>query len=276
MPGGERLGQDHAEALAGERGRAEHVGLAQSSPRAPRRETRPRASIMRIDLGVGEVARRPPRRSAPITVSRAGHVLDQRLEGGEQDRQALALLGAADEERSAARSPAGFGPVRRGGDVDAVGDDLVVAAEPAARRSRRPPRRRRSGRQSWLKMRRAPSSDGDLVRQRLGRVGVEGADDGRAADRQASQPISGAGGSWTWTTSGANERSSRRILVTPSGKSADVGDGAVGAESRPCGRAGPGSRAPRRASGAARCRRRGSGGRAGPRARARGPRDRAR
>ena len=34
----------------------------------------------------------------------------------------------------------------------------------------------------------------------------------------ASQLIGPAGGSWTCTTSGANARSSRRMLVTPSGK----------------------------------------------------------
>ena len=33
----------------------------------------------------------------------------------------------------------------------------------------------------------------------------------------ASEEISQPGGSWTWTTSGANARSSRRSFVTPPG-----------------------------------------------------------
>ena len=41
---------------------------------------------------------------------------------------------------------------------------------------------------------------------------------GASGYEQASAPISGTSGSWTWTTSGAKARSSRRIFVTPSGK----------------------------------------------------------
>ena len=50
----------------------------------------------------------------------------------------------------------------------------------------------------------------------------------------ASQEISGAGGSWTWTTSGAKARSSRRIFAIPVGEDAEVRDRAVGAEGHAC------------------------------------------
>ena len=60
----------------------------------------------------------------------ARHVLDESAECCQQDRQPLALLGAADEQDPqllAARLLAIRGSI----DVDAVGDDLVAAAEPA-------------------------------------------------------------------------------------------------------------------------------------------------
>ena len=48
--------------------------------------------------GVGDVALDVRRGSTPTTVSVDGHVLDQGLERRQQHRQALALLGAADEQ----------------------------------------------------------------------------------------------------------------------------------------------------------------------------------
>ncbi len=60
-------------------------------------------------LGVGEVAIDASSRSAPITVSRQGTCSIRPPEGGEQHRQALALLGAADEEDPQLLA-GGFGP----------------------------------------------------------------------------------------------------------------------------------------------------------------------
>ena len=50
-PGGEGLGQDHAEALARERGRAEKVGLVKGALQSVSPDTRPRTSIQRIVSG---------------------------------------------------------------------------------------------------------------------------------------------------------------------------------------------------------------------------------
>ena len=94
--GGEGLGQDHAEALARERGGAEHVGLVQRRPEALAGDA-PADVDPAHRLGVGEVAQDVLALGADHGQA-AGHVLDQGAEGGEQDRQALALLGAADEE----------------------------------------------------------------------------------------------------------------------------------------------------------------------------------
>ena len=107
-------------------------------------------------------------------------MLDQRLEGGEQDRQALALLGAADEEQAqlvARRLRA----LRRGLDVDAVGDDRVLAAEPAppgpgGRLGDGDPRR------ELVEAPPGAEQGRDVVREGLGRVGVEGPDDRGAAE----------------------------------------------------------------------------------------------
>ena len=138
-------------------------------------ETRPRTSIERHRLGVGEVAEHVLALGADHGEA-AGHVLDQGAESGQQDRQALALLRAADEEHAQLLARR-LRPLRRGGDVDAVGDHLVVAAEPA------PPGP--GGRLGDGDPRREPVEDapgaerrGDAVGQCLGRVGVEGADRG--------------------------------------------------------------------------------------------------
>ena len=73
-------------------------------------------------------------------------------------------------------SDRGFGPDRRRVDVDAVGDDAVLAAEPAAAgpggglRDRDP-------RVELVELSARPEQVGDRVGHPLGRVGVEGADD---------------------------------------------------------------------------------------------------
>ena len=156
--GRERLGQDHAEALA-----RRATGRRADRPRASRRQssssgTRPERLDQALDLGVGEVAARSRHRSAPTTVSVARLVLDQRLERGEQHRQPLALLGSAHEQhpqlvgRGLRRRPAAPRCRRRWGSP-------CSCPRTSAARSRPQPRRRRSARAIWLKLRRAPASD---------------------------------------------------------------------------------------------------------------------
>ena len=129
---GERLGQDHAEALAAERRRAQHVGARQLGAACAASETLPSA--------------RTPRSSSIMcaTSSRRGadererrrDVVAQRLEGAQQHRQALALDGLADEQDAQRgrppRSPASPRAAQRqlgvAGDVHAVGDDAVAPA----------------------------------------------------------------------------------------------------------------------------------------------------
>ena len=102
--GSEGLGQHHAEALAGERGRAEHVGPVQLRPEALAGD--PAADVDRAQqLGVGEVAQHVLALGADHGEP-AGNVLDQGAEGGQQDRQPLALLRTADEEDPQLAPPA--------------------------------------------------------------------------------------------------------------------------------------------------------------------------
>ena len=90
----------------------------------------PAFDVDRADqLGVGQVAEDLVALGADHGQA-AGNVLDQGAEGGEQDRQPLALLGPTDEE-DPQLLPGAPRRARRRLDVDAVGDDRVVAAEPA-------------------------------------------------------------------------------------------------------------------------------------------------
>ena len=205
-------------------------------------------------LGVGEVAQHVlalgPDHGQP-----AGHVLDQGAEGGQQDRQPLALLGPADEEDPQLLAGR-VGRAGSGADVDPVGDDRVVAAVPAAAG---PGGRLGDGDPGREAVEEAAGADrvGDVVGQRLGRVGVEGADHRglRAPGSRSSRPAAPA----------ARGRGSRRSR--PGGRR-----GAAPPRHRPgrargwrpsrwrrtrrCARAASGSRAARSDSGAARCRRR--------------------
>jgi hypothetical protein len=225
--GGEGLGQDHAEALAGERGGAEQVGLVQRPPQLRAGDAARQvdeAQQLRVRQVAEDVLALGPDHGQP-----AGHVLDQGAEGGEQDRQALALLGAADEgdpELAAGR----LRPGRSGADVDPVGDDLVAAAVPAPAG---PGRRLGDGDPGREAVEEAAGADrgGDVVGDRLGRVGVEGADDrGAGAERRVP----------------ADQRHQRLVDVdhvelalaqlpprrdrAAGGEGRDVGDRAVGAD----------------------------------------------
>ena len=89
-----------------ERRRAEHVRGRQLLPEAiavDRAERVDRPQRLGIGERAGDVVAGRPDDDEP-----GGHVLDERLEGAQQDRQALALLGAADEQQTQllARSPA--------------------------------------------------------------------------------------------------------------------------------------------------------------------------
>ena len=91
--GGESLGEDHAEALPSERGRAKHVGAGELGGLALLGDLPERAHA-----AVVEQQRRDLLGPGPDQRERRRHVLAQRLEGAQQDRQPLALDGLADAE----------------------------------------------------------------------------------------------------------------------------------------------------------------------------------
>ena len=135
---------------------------------------------VRLGSGLGEIA-------GDVVVAGAddgelrGHVLDEALEGLQQDGQALALLGPADEQHSQLLG-LGLRSGRRPVQVDPVRDDLVLASEPApagpgGRFGNRDPRVK------LVELAAGAGEVGDVVRDRLGRVGVEGRDHRRAAIR---------------------------------------------------------------------------------------------
>ena len=129
--GGERLGQHHPEALASQRRGAQDIGALQLLALAGVVDLAQHA-----DVAVVEHQRRELFGGGADHGQLGGDVVAQRLEGAQQKRQALALDRLADEDDA---QPLGrllvAGPRQhRGVDVDAVGDDAVVAAEPAAAR----------------------------------------------------------------------------------------------------------------------------------------------
>ena len=127
--GRERLGQHHAEALAAERRRAQHVGVGQHL-----QLLLVAALAVRDDVARVEHQRRHLLGVDADDVKRRGDVLAQRLERAQQHRQALALDGLADERdpQRVARLATAPQPLLAAGDVDAVGDDPVRAAVEAA------------------------------------------------------------------------------------------------------------------------------------------------
>ena len=139
---GERLGQHHAEALAAERRRAEQVGLARAGATSrPRSRGRPRSTPSGSSSSGSTSSA-----VAPATVRRASDAgAAQSLEGAQQHRQPLALLGAADEQDLERRS---WGGRRSGG--RRPGPRRWARSGSGRRRSgarsSARPRRRRSGR----------------------------------------------------------------------------------------------------------------------------------
>ena len=182
---GERLGQHHAEALAAERGRAEQVHGAEQAPllllgHPPDHVHALRVEQERLDLLGGDARDREPRAHAGAA---------QRLEGPQQDRQALAPLGATDEEDL--QVVPGRRPGPGGGQVHAVRDDAVAAAVEAACGPRRGLGHGHPGAQLVVEATRADDVRGHVVRHAGRGVGVEGAHhgnraplDGEPADRR--------------------------------------------------------------------------------------------
>ncbi len=166
--GGERLRQDHAEALAALRRRAQHVGLAQARELLLLGDLAERLDPGAVEGHVSDLfgARTDERELR-------GHVLAKGLEGGDQNRQALALHGLPDEE-DAQLLALGAPALRHGLQVHAVGDDPVVAAEEAACG----PRGRFGDREPRVQPVHAPPpaerDGGDAVGQGVLGVGVEG------------------------------------------------------------------------------------------------------
>ena len=248
--GRERLDQHHPEALAAERRRAEDVGLMKAAPQLVLGE--PAAGLDRLGhLGVGDVGLELLFVD-PDDDETHGHVVVERRERAEQRRQALALLGPADEHDPQA-VVVGLGAGRGGVEIDPVGDDSVVAAEEAPPR----PGRGLGDRDAGVEVVEAAPRAGEVaepVRDQLRRVGVEGADDGSVrvgacvpADQRRDRLVDVDDVEVAAAKLVAHPRDARpgtRTAAKPS----------RWPRSRSCARAGPGSRghrAPRRAHGAA-------------------------
>ena len=178
-PGGEPLDQHHSKALTVERGGTQDVGLVQGAPQRLARDPAEGIDVQR-DLRVGEVARDVVSIGADHGEAR-GKVADQLLEGRKQDREALALLGASDEDQPQLLRVR-LGARGRRIDVDAVGDDPVIAAEPppAGPRGRL---RYRYPRLELVQLAARAEQVPELVRDELGRVRVERPDHGRVGER---------------------------------------------------------------------------------------------
>ena len=145
-------GQHHAEALAADRGRREHLGL-RAPPRRVSRSGRRRGCRCRASSGMPSRRSRKPHRRAgrrPITRRRAPVARVHRGPGPQQDVQPLARLVAADEDDVLLA-------VRRDrprpGSGDAVRDDLERPADVRLGRAAAPARRRRSGSRSGRRAR---------------------------------------------------------------------------------------------------------------------------
>ena len=99
--GGERLGEHHPEALAAERGRAQHVGAAQLGGLLALGDL-----AERVHPTIVEQQWRDLLGAGADEGERGGHVLAQRLEGAQQHRQTLALDGLTDEQDAQRRRSA--------------------------------------------------------------------------------------------------------------------------------------------------------------------------
>ena len=178
----ERLGQHHAEALAAQRRRDEHVGVVHQPPLLLVAD-----AADDVDAGAVEQVRLDllGRRAGDGQAgSDAGGA--QRLEGAQRDGQALALLGAAEEQQP---HVVGLGlralDGRRG--VDPVGHDPVAAAVEALGG---PARGLGHGELDVGLVVEPPGAQdgrGQVARELVGGVGVDGGDE-RPVPRLGGQP----------------------------------------------------------------------------------------
>ena len=176
--GRERLGQHHAEALAAERRRAQHVRLGE--------HRRLRSSLHLPCATTSRVSSMSGTSSSALDaddVQRRRDVLAQRLEGAQQHRQPLALDRLADE-----------------GDPQRA---VLVHGLGRTRRRRRPGRRRRWGSRGTSRRRSAAPSRRRPARPRSARAGGSAA----ATRRRSSR------GGWrrrSPSSSGTSRRAERR------------------------------------------------------------------
>ena len=181
---GEGLGEHHAEALAAERGRRQHICGQQLLVLGRVVDLSERADPARVDQ-----QRRELGLARPDHGQLRGDVLAQRLERAQQQRQPLAFDRLSDEQdpQHVVFTPACQGPIERLlVELDAVGDHAVAPTEPA------PPAPRGRLRDSDphsqpVQHLRGAEAVGDRVRKALGRVGMEGPDQ-RHAERQRGRP----------------------------------------------------------------------------------------
>ena len=93
VAGGERLGEHHAEALAVQRGRAQHLGLGELGQLARLGDLAERVHAAVVEHHVRDLLR-----GGADERERRRDLLAQRLERAQQHRQALAFDGLADEQ----------------------------------------------------------------------------------------------------------------------------------------------------------------------------------
>jgi len=180
--GGERLGQDHPEALAVQRWRAQHVGAGELGVLARLGDL-----AERVDAAIVEHHVRDLLRGGADERERRRDLLAQRLERAQQHRQPLAFDGLADEQDPQGRGGSVLGSIGKSlAEVDPVGHDPVAAAIEAPRgpggglgdgdadvQVVHPPPRAERGR--------------DPVRERVLGVGVEGADERQLRNGRAER-----------------------------------------------------------------------------------------
>ena len=168
--------------------------------------------------------------AVPTTTSRAGTCSTSASKA--RSRTGRPLRSSArptNSSRSSSPPAPSTGSLRREADVDAVGDDLVVAAVPAA-----------AGPLGGLgdgdpgaelvELAAGAEPDRDLLGQELRRVGVEGADDGRAAEAAGVPAEDRRGRLLDVDDVEAAVAKLAAQLAIASGKTDEVRDRAVGAE----------------------------------------------
>ena len=222
----EGLRQDHAEALAAERGGAQHVGRLQLRQLARLVDLAERAHAVAVEHHVGDLG-------LPRTDDRERRrdLLAQRLEGGQQHGQTLAFHGLPDEHDPQRLLRAAWLGLRRRRDADAVGDHRVA---PAVEAPRGPGGGLRDGDAPVQAVHPPAATEhhrGPAVGEEVLRVGVEGAHQGQRSERAQRVP--------------AEHRDDRLVDVEhvvaavaqlvahpeePLREHAQVGDGAVGGD----------------------------------------------